>query len=159
MKETDTHIYFWNGPFSNWHPAVITDLDNGKKYLNSQQAFMWYKAITFGDLDTAKKIEETPDPRTVKNLGREVKDYNDIQWARIRYDVMRKVNWWKFTQIQAYQEELMSTGEKILVEASPYDLIWGVGLSEDDPLILDEKNWKGQNLLGRVLMEIREMIR
>lgn len=159
MKVTDTHIYFWNGTYSNWHPAVITDLETGKKFANTEQAFMWYKAMQFGDTETAQKVEETPNPREVKKLGRLVKNYDDAQWEKVRYDIMVKVNMWKFTQIRGFMDELLATGDKIIVEASPYDKIWGVGLLEDDPLILDEKNWQGQNLLGKVCMEIRETLR
>lgn len=159
MKITDTHIYFWNGTYSNWHPAPITDPDTGKKFANTEQAFMWYKAMEFGDADTAKLVEAEINPREVKKLGRLVKGYKDAKWDAVRYERMTRVNLWKFTQIHPYQVELLETGDKIIVEASPYDKIWGVGLLEDDPLILDEKNWQGLNLLGKVCMDIRRQFR
>lgn len=159
MKTTDTHVYFWAGTYSNWHPAAITDVETGKTFQNTEQAFMWYKALHFGDMETLKKVEQTPNPREVKKLGREVKNYDDAEWAKVRYDIMRKVNWWKFTQIAEYRDELLATGNRVIVEASPYDKIWGVGLLEDDPLILDEKNWQGENLLGKVIMDVRELLK
>jgi ribA/ribD-fused uncharacterized protein len=87
------------------------------------------------------------------------KNYDDLIWSIHRLSKMTIVNILKFEQNEGFRKELLDTGDKILVEASPYDTIWGVGLSEDDPLILDEKNWKGTNLLGVSLMEVRRMIR
>ena len=159
MKVTDTHIYFWNGTYSNWHPARITDPATGFVFENTEQAFMWFKADKFGDTETAGEVLKTPNPREVKKLGRQVKNYNDEEWNKVRYLIMLGVNLWKFTQISEYQKELLATGDKIIVEASPYDKIWGVGLLEDDPLILDEKNWQGENLLGKVCMDVRTQLR
>jgi len=158
MKVTDTHIYFWNGTYSNWHPAKIID-PSRQEFANTEQAFMWLKAKHFEDEETAAKVLVTPDPREVKKLGRQVKGYDDAEWAKVRYSYMMAVNLWKFTQIEEYRKELLATGDKIIVEASPYDKVWGVGLLEDDPLILDEKNWQGENLLGKVCMDVRTQLR
>jgi len=158
MKVTDTHIYFWNGTYSNWHPAKIT-YPSGEVFANTEQAFMWFKAKHFGDTEMMAKILKTPNPRDVKKLGREVKGYDDAEWTAVRYGYMLAVNTLKFTLIEEYKKELLATGEKIIVEASPYDKVWGVGLLEDDPLILDEKNWQGENLLGKVCMTVRSQLR
>jgi len=72
---------------------------------------------------------------------------------------MKYVNYLKFTQNLEFRNQLLETENRTLVEASPYDKIWGVGLEETNDLILDEKNWLGQNLLGKALMEVRELIK
>lgn len=155
MKITDTHIYFWDGIYSNWHPSEFVDKDYAIMFANTEQAFMYRKAKQFNDNETARKMLLTPNPREVKKLGRLVKGYDDAKWAEVRYDIMVTLNLWKFQDNPEFKEELLATGDKIIVEASPYDVVWGVGLGEDDPLILDEKNWKGENLLGKAIMEVR----
>ena len=158
MLITDTHVYFYGGDtvFSNWHsrPNMIKAI-GGHTFNNSEQAFMWTKAKFFKDDEIADKILHEPDPRENKKLGRLVKNYNDIEWNKRRVAAMLSVNILKYMQNPDYMQELLKTGDRILVEASPYDTIWGVGLHYTDPLILDEKNWRGENLLGRVLMDIR----
>ena len=159
MKTTDTHIYFWNGIYSNWHPAPFTDPNTKTAFVNSEQAFMWYKAMHFHDTGTADKVLLTSDPKAVKALGRLVKNYDESKWKEVRYNIMVDVNYYKFSQNEAMKQELLASGDKVIVEASPYDKIWGVGLLEDDPLILDEKNWQGENLLGKAIMDVRKLLR
>jgi len=162
MKITDTHVYFYsaNQCFSNWHKCEFKDiLDKKVTFYNSEQAFMWYKADFFHDILIRDRIEKTKDPRQAKELGRAIKNYDDLIWSIHRLSKMTIVNILKFEQNEEFRKELLDTGDRILVEASPYDTIWGVGLMEDDPLILDEKNWKGTNLLGVSLMDVRRLIR
>lgn len=159
MKTTDTHVYFWNGIYSNWHPATFVDIWSGVTFKNSEQAFMWYKAYEFNDEVALKRIEFESNPRDVKKIGRTIQNYNDELWNKSRLRIMMYVNYLKFTQNAEFLSELIATEDKILVEASPLDCIWGVGLAEDNPLILDEKNWKGQNLLGVSLMEVRKVLK
>lgn len=162
MKITDTHVYFWGGTFSNWCPATFsTDADVGIKFLNTEQAFMWYKADFFGDLEIRNKIEHETDgnPKEAKKLGRLIRGFDAEKWVKASFTVMVDVNRLKYMQNPKMAKELLDTGNRILVEASPYDKIWGVALGEDDPLILDEKNWQGQNLLGKALMEVRQYLK
>lgn len=159
MRTTDTHVYFWNGIYSNWHPAPFVDTLNGIRFANSEQAFMWWKAHRFGDIETRNEIEKTPDPKEVKKLGRKVKGFDVEKWDNCCFNIMVYVIDDKFRQNPEMLKELLATGNKTIVEASPYDIIWGVGLLEDDDLILDEKNWRGKNLLGKALMEVRERLR
>lgn len=156
MRSTNTHIYFWRGIFSNWYPCQFT-IDNILFY-NTEQAFMYRKAILFDDKETAEKIIAEKDPHLVKKFGREIKDYNDDVWSLARRDAMFKVNLEKFKQNPGLAIQLLDTGDKVLVEASPYDKVWGVGLAEDDDRILDESNWQGTNLLGNVLENVRKHI-
>lgn len=151
--QTKTHIYFWGSIFSNFHP--IEFWHQGNLFANSEQAFMWRKAVFFKDFDTALKILNTTNPQEAKSLGRKVKYYNDVRWNQVREQIMYEVNIDKYEN-EELQKLLLSTKNLIIVESSPVDKIWGVGLSKEDPKILDEKNWNGLNLLGKVLMRVRE---
>lgn len=150
-KETETHIYFWGSEFSNFYP--ITFKYRGYEFANTEQAFMWEKALHFKDFNTANLILKTTNPQEAKGLGRKVKNFDSKEWLKVCEDFMYKVNLEKWLLMP---ELLLSTCTKVIVEASPVDTIWGVGLSKEDPLILDEKNWKGLNLLGKVLMKVRK---
>jgi ribA/ribD-fused uncharacterized protein len=135
-------------------------MENGLIFNCTEQYFMYYKALTFSDgndinNNIATKILLTSDPFEIKRLGREVNDYDDAVWGNIRYNVMLRGNLLKYSQNHDILIKLLSTGNKTLVEASPTDKIWGVGLAEKDPLILDSNNWQGQNLLGKCLMDVR----
>jgi hypothetical protein len=158
MKITDTHIYFWDGIYSNWHPCQLTDHQTNLKFENTEQAFMWYKAVCFNDTEIQKQVEKTPSPKAVKMLGRQIKSYDDAIWSKVRFEKMVYVNMLKFSQNSEFKNELLETKNKILVEASPYDKVWGVGLGENDALILDSANWNGLNLLGEALMTVRQMV-
>ena len=157
-KVTDTHVYFWGDPsLSNWGPSEFDYAD--QHFYNSEQAYMWEKAIHFDDFEIADEILKTSNPKNAKDLGRKVKGYNDKEWASVRYNYMVDVCLAKFEQNQDQRETLLSTGDRVLVEGSPYDKIWGVGLHWTDEEILDDKNWKGLNLLGKALMEVRDKIK
>ena len=158
MRHTETHVYFWEGPFSNWDSCHLTDVGS-LKFLNSEQAFMWYKANFFKDKEICAHLSSPfMTPKEAKKLGRQIKGYNEKAWDCVRLGFMVYVNYLKFSQNPSHGQILKDTEQKTLVEASPYDKIWGVGLAENNDLILDEKNWLGQNLLGKALMEVRKML-
>jgi ribA/ribD-fused uncharacterized protein len=157
-RVTDTHVFFWSSEFSNWYHCEFEYL--GNKFSNSEQAFMSRKAAYFEDWDTFKEIIETgQNPKVAKELGREVKNFNSGQWMEVCLDEMIDVNMAKFTASPYFRDLLESTGDKTIVEASPTDSIWGIGLHWSDDRVLDEKNWKGKNLLGKALMEVRKRLR
>lgn len=163
IRVTDKHVFFWSGWPSNWYPSIFTADYEGKEYEfhNTEQYFMFVKAKTFGDEEIALKILlEGKDPKQAKTLGREVRNYDDKVWDEMRYQVMLEANYLKYTKCPKLQEALL--GERYMgksfVEASPIDRIWGIGLHQNDPLVDDEKNWRGQNLLGKVLDEVRDRI-
>lgn len=167
MKITDTHVYFYTNYLSNWWTTKniapqFTDPISNLTFNNTEEAFMWYKSHFFMDVETCIKIEAhaalRKHPREVKDLGRLVKGYNDKAWAVVREGAMTYVNYLKYQQNTDLAKQLKDTGARVLVEASPVDRIWGVGLGETDPLILDEKNWTGLNLLGKSLMTVRGLI-
>ncbi len=157
MKTTDKYVFFWHGPFSNWHPAHVMLGDH--IFANSEQAFMYLKAIFFGDSETGRLICKAATPKDAKDLGRQIKNYNDAAWTDVREKFMLDCCLAKFAQSEELKRELLATGDRILVEASPIDKVWGIGLAEDAPGVEDEANWQGQNLLGKVLMEVRERLK
>ena len=150
---TDKYVFFWNGIFSNWQPAIFEYKDH--RFENSEQAFMWEKALAFDDKDIANKILLNSDPRKTKGLGRKVKNFDADKWEKVSLDIMIEVNMEKFSQNLRMEKHLLSTNDKIIVEASPYDKIWGIGLHQDDDRVLDESQWDGLNKLGIALMEVR----
>jgi len=163
MRVTDKHIFFWGEWPSNWYPCVFNAEYEGKKYTfyNSEQYFMFIKAKTFGDEEIAMKIAfEGKNPKTAKTLGRKVRNYDDNVWNEKRYQVMVDACYLKFSSNEDLKNNILSDefNGKHYVESSPVDRIWGVGLSENDPLIDDEKNWLGTNLLGKALDEVRERL-
>ena len=157
MKHTDTHIYFWSGEFSNWDysPFIVDE----NSFSNSEQYFMYKKAKFFGDSEIAMEILKTPDPRENKELGRKVKNFDYSKWVEVSSQFMIEACMHKFMQNDKHRQTLLNSEDKILVEASPLDTVWGVGLHFTDPLILDEKNWGGKNLLGKTLMEVRTRLK
>lgn len=154
---TDKYVFFWGSEFSNWYESSL--IYEGIAFLNSEQAFMWKKAMYFNDIESAFKIAHTPGPASAKRLGRKVKNFNSEVWLKVGYDVMVEVNFAKFSQKPLLKNVLLSTGDKIIVEASPDDVIWGIGLYWEDDKVLDESKWRGQNLLGKALMEVRTILR
>jgi hypothetical protein len=146
---------FYNGVFSNWYPVVFVD-ENGKRFNNSEQYMMYHKALTFGDIETAEKIMLATSPGEQKALGREVKNFVRETWDAISRDVVYKGCYFKFEQNPNLKKELFDTVGATLVEASPVDKIWGIGLSSNDPDALDEKKWQGTNWLGQVLTKLRD---
>lgn len=116
------------------------------------------KARTFGDTDTLKQIMQAKYPREQKALGRKVHGFNESKWSSVCREVVYQGNLAKFSQNFDLKKLLLETGERIIAEASPYDKIWGIGLSEDDPRAL-RLPWPGQNLLGQVLMRVRNAVR
>ena len=117
---------------------------------------MHQKALVFKDVDTANEIMQTTSPVKQKALGRLVKSFDENEWAKHREKIVYDGNYAKFTQNKHLLNVLLDTKGKILVEASPVDTIWGIGLAEDCPYIEDESNWRGLNLLGKVLTQLRE---
>ena len=163
MKETDTHIYFWGGPFSNWYKskfyAPLTQHGGKIEFNCSEQMFMALKALTFDDFVAVDKILKTSNPRDQKAYGREIKGFNDDQWLKIAPEKMYTACGHKFTQNLTLLKILLDSFPKTIVEASPKDILWGVGLHYDDQLILDDINWNGKNWLGKILVCLRNDIK
>jgi ribA/ribD-fused uncharacterized protein len=157
--KTDTHYYFLTNFLSNFHDIPKGIIYNGLTFYTTEHMFMYRKAEFFKDTESMRLIHEAEDPYTAKRLGRNVKNYSDTEWSKVSYQIMYEVNYLKFTTDKDLTKKLSDTDGLFLVEASPVDCIWGVGLSADDPLILDSNQWNGLNFLGSVLMEVREVIK
>lgn len=119
---------------------------------------MYKKARLFGDEATAKRILEEPAPANQQKLGRQVSGFDARQWDNHKVGIVWYGNYLKFSQHQDLRMRLLATGNKILAEASPYDLIWGIGYRAKDEKALDPAEWRGQNLLGQVLMSVRSTL-
>lgn len=153
---------FWGveSTFSNFHPCNIVFDVNGEESSveTSEQVFMMFKAIEFDDIDSLCEIIEAPNPMMAKSIGRSVKNYDDNVWKEKRESAMFMSLEMKFTQNEDMKKRLLETGDMYLVEASPYDSIWGVKLGVNDSRILSQDKWRGDNLLGEALMKVREKI-
>jgi ribA/ribD-fused uncharacterized protein len=154
--ETDTHVYFYGSCYSQWAMRSF-ELD-GNLFNCCEQYMMYRKAKLFGDHESAKKIWSSGDPAEQKALGRKVKNFDKDKWEEIARDVVYKANYAKFTQNEDCKQQLLETKHKIIVEASPTDCIWGVGLWATDCKILDSKNWRGTNWLGEAIMKVRKAL-
>lgn len=155
MKE-EKFTYFWRtaSPFSNWHPCSF-EID-GITFNSSEQHMMYHKALLFKDMETASKILEEKTPGKQKALGREVKNFDQKVWAEHCKGIVYEGNKAKFTQNENLLKRLLKTQGTTIVEASPVDQIWGIGLAEDDPRAKSRHTWQGKNLLGEILTELRE---
>jgi ribA/ribD-fused uncharacterized protein len=162
------YIFFWGHQpakdgtitktcFSQWWLSEFTV--NGIQYKTAEHWMMAKKAELFSDEETLSKILNAKTPAEAKKLGREVKGYDDAKWLKKRLELVVEGNFYKFSQHKDLQEYLLSTNDRILVEASPVDAIWGVGLAADNPDINNPVNWKGLNLLGFALMEVRDKLK
>lgn len=159
---TDDYVFFWGGPFSNHYSCNVTFAIGGVNYELSctEQAMMLLKAYIFDDNVAFKSILQTSDPKIQKKLGRSVKNFSETVWAQCRERLAVDFLYAKFSQNQHLADILLNTGNKILVEASPFDAIWGIKMGIDKyPEILDPLNWQGSNLLGKCLMIVRTKLK
>lgn len=148
-------FYGKNSPYSNFH---YVEFDyKGYKVTSSEQAFMLEKALMF-DESMVEAILATTDPRAIKKLGRQVKNFDEKKWDKVKYDIMVDVLLAKFST-EPLKTQLLSTGDELMVEASPNDKIWGAGLALGDPRLNYPNYYPGQNLLGKALMEARTWLR
>lgn len=162
--ETDTHVFFHTGPFSQWYPSVFTDhgekvfaWDDGRvrTFNCAEQFMMFHKAKFFGDDETAEKIMLSQSPEEQKQLGRDVQGFNLERWNKVARIIVTRGNMYKFEQNEDMKAEILRTNDKILVEAAKKDPVWGIGLPVTDGRIFDERAWNGTNWLGDSLMDVR----
>ena len=162
------YIFFWGhraakdgsiskSCFSQWWPCEFSDQDH--TYRNAEQYMMAEKARLFNDQEIRAKILQNSEPGKIKALGREIQHFQQEIWDQEKFNIVKRGNYLKFSQNEDLKEFLLGTKERILVEASPVDKIWGIGLAEDNPAVDNPFLWKGENLLGFALMEVREELR
>ena len=158
MVVTDKLVLFYGWPDwpSNFHPFKFTM--DGIEFINSEQAFMYLKAVHFRDKRSIRKILAARTALHCKILGRRVAGYSDDEWFPVRDDSMRKVTKAKYSRDSSIRTQLISTEGKLLVEASPSDRYWGAGMGEMNPGIRDPDKWPGLNRLGSIIMDERDAI-
>lgn len=128
-------------------------------YKTAEHWMMAGKAQLFGDEEQLYKILQAATPSHAKRLGRLVSNFDPAVWDKHKFELVIKGNWYKFGRYPELKAFLLGTGEQVLVEASPVDRVWGIGLSADKPAARNPDQWKGDNLLGFALMEVREMLK
>lgn len=153
---TDKYVFFWGGVCSQWYPSQFEI--NEQKFNCAEQYMMYKKALLFEDEDVANAIMATLNPREQKALGRKVRGFDKDVWEVECKEYVYEANYAKFTQNPKLLEELKSYGDREIVEASPKDKIWGIGMHETHPDILDKSKWQGTNWLGEAVMRVREQL-
>ena len=173
MKVTDKFVLFWGDYLGNWTatPTPIRFSCWDKRFVQtgggpfnihyfktSEHLFMYLKAAFFGDWKIAKEIEESSSPKDAKSLGRLVKGFSEEEWEKVRYEVMFNAVYHRSFHDPKFKSMILKEEWKNLefVEASPYDRIWGIGMKETDPDVNNRKKWRGLNLLGKSLTELRK---
>ena len=141
---------------SQWFPSEFAV--EGDTYATAEHWMMAEKARLFGDEEIRTKILACESPGKARALGRRVREFDDAIWRARRVDIVVQGNVHKFSQHEDLRRFLVNTGTKILVEASPYDCIWGIGLRATDSDACSPARWQGQNLLGFALMAVRERL-
>lgn len=143
--------------FSQWYLAPFER--DGRRYATAEHWMMAGKARLFGDEAIAARIAASDDPQQAKALGRQIAGFDEARWREHRYALVMAGNRAKFGQHPDLAGFLLGTGEQVLVEASPVDPVWGIGLAADHPDATRPDRWQGLNLLGFALMKVREQLR
>ncbi|MCL1913546.1 MAG: NADAR family protein [Eubacteriaceae bacterium] len=163
-------VFFWQAGdisykpyccFSQWQYSEFREeeLASIQNLTCAEQYMMASKAWIFGDEETKQEILEACEPKQMKSLGRKVRNFDLEIWEKTRHSIVLNGNYHKFAQNKAMRDILLGTGDKILAEASPTDTIWGIGLGENNSKATGPSSWRGLNLLGFALMEVRDEIR
>ncbi len=142
---------------SQWYPRGFTY--GGIYYPTAEHWMMWHKAQVFKDQQILGRVLRDKNPQVAKQLGRQVTGYQEAVWVEVAYEIVRQGCCHKFAQNKDLRAFLLSTGDKVLVEASPYDLRWGVGMVAADERITNPAEWAGENWLGFALMEARDTLK
>ena len=160
-------LFFWGhtpkGPgigkhvLSQWWPASFSI--DGRCYPTAEHYMMAEKARLFGDEEACARILSANKPAEAKSFGRRIRGFDEQVWAAHRFEIVVRGNTAKFGQNLDLEEWLIGTGDVVLVEASPVDTVWGIGLAADDKGAHDPRTWRGLNLLGFALMKARAKLR
>lgn len=148
------YLFFLKNFLSNFHACRFYD-ENLVPFSNTEQYFMYHKALTFGDKDVAAAILTTDNPFEAKALGRQVRGYSDKVWNEVRYKIFRDANMLKYSQNKDLAGKLLATGNLILIECNESDHIWSCGLTIEKAKKTPISEWPGKNMLGYLLMDVR----
>lgn len=156
MRVTEKFVFFWNGIYSQWHKAPMT-IDK-IEYNSCEQYMMHQKALLFGDDEIAYLILQEENPKEQKKYGRMIKGFDKATWDKNCLAIVYEGNLAKFSQNEDLKAALLLTGNRIMVEASPLDNIWGIGLDENAEGIEDPSYWLGLNLLGQAITLVKNQL-
>lgn len=156
MKRRDNFVFFWGSSnvFSNWHPSPFNY--RGIQFAQNEQWMMYGKAMLFGDKEKAREILEETDPKENKRQGREVSGFVESVWNNNADRIVQVGLREKYLQNPKMLTTLLKTRGYLLVEASPYDKIWGIGLKDSHPDATHPDRWPGQNKLGQLQTDLRD---
>ncbi|MFF7239714.1 NADAR domain-containing protein [Streptomyces collinus] len=161
------YLHFWGhrprpdgrvgaGCLSQWWPSPF--VVDAVEYVTAEHWMMAGKARLFGDAEAERRILAAAHPAEAKKAGRLVRGFDEAVWRRERFRVVVEGSVHKFASDEELRAFLLNTGDRVLVEASPVDRVWGIGLAADDEAASDPERWRGPNLLGFALMEARERL-
>lgn len=167
-REKAEYLFFWGHQpskdgsiiktcLSQWWPSPFTE--NGVTFKTAEHYMMAGKAKLFNDQEMFERIVAKESPKDVKDLGRQIRDFDADEWDKYKFSIVRQGNLLKFSQDEKLEDFLVKTGKKVIVEASPVDKIWGIGLAENDEDAKNPATWRGENLLGFALMEVRDELK
>ncbi|EAF2354690.1 NADAR family protein [Listeria monocytogenes] len=159
------YIFFWGHQpaedgktskscFSQWW--ICSFKVDGVEYNCAEQFMMAEKAKLFNDMEMREKILAAKHPKQAKDFGRLIRGFQEDIWLKNRFNIVMRANLAKFSQNEELKKFLMQTKKRILVEASPVDKIWGIGMAADNKNVENPLYWKGLNLLGFALMAVRD---
>lgn len=162
-----TYLHFWGhrprpdgrigaSCLSQWWPSPFTV--DGVEYATAEHWMMASKARLFGDPEAERRAVAASSPAQAKKIGRLVRGFDDALWQRERFGIVVEGSFHKFAAHAELRTFLLGTGNRVLVEASPLDRVWGIGLAADDERAMDPARWRGPNLLGFALMAARERL-
>lgn len=157
------YVFFWGHQrgkggvtascFSQWYSAPF--VVDGQRYPTAEHFMMAEKAALFGDYQTRTQVLQAASPGAAKALGRQVRGFDEATWVENRFSIVVRANTAKFAQNKELSHFLQQTGSRILVEASPVDRIWGIGIAQESEKVNNPNLWRGLNLLGFALMHVR----
>ena len=162
--EKFSYLFFWGHQpaksgvtaacFSQWYQAPF--VVDGQHFPTAEHFMMAEKAALFGDHDIRSQVLRADSPAAAKALGRKVRGFDEATWVANRFAIVVRANAAKFAQNPELSQFLQQTGSKVLVEASPVDRIWGIGMARDNEKANNPNLWRGLNLLGFALMRVRD---
>ena len=152
--DQDGYLFFWGGIHSQWCTTRFEE--NGKVFTCCEQYMMYHKAMLFNDKAVAQQILREHNPREMKRLGRLVKKFDARTWDKHKFNIVYRGNLLRALQDQEFRDALIASGNRVIVEASPYDRVWGIGYDAGNAL-QNKDSW-GENLLGKVQMQVRDVL-
>jgi len=168
QSEPPAFLFFWGHTsrdvaqigkecLSQWYRRAF--LFEGLSFPTAEHWMMYEKARLFQDESIMLSMLDDENPAVAKKLGRQIRGFDEETWNREKGRIVFEGNLHKFSQNPELADFLFSTGDRVLVEASPDDSIWGIGLNEQVARITAPDQWPGENLLGFALMRVRDALR